>query len=127
HFDLPLAVAGGDPAWHQGGRHVKFDPKAWTPMTNLLLTLLDRVGVHKESIGDSTGRLDLGPRSVSRSIGRRSGTQRLGDKYRPSRAPSGSAPIGAFACPPAVIDLPPARRRSGVHCRIALPMVCPRR
>jgi len=65
HFDLPLAVAGGDPAWHQGGRHVKFDPKAWTPMTNLLLTLLDRVGVHKESIGDSTGRLDLGPLSVS--------------------------------------------------------------
>ena len=27
--------------------------------TNLYMTLLDRVGVHEESIGDSTGKLEL--------------------------------------------------------------------
>jgi hypothetical protein len=29
-----------------------------TPMTNLYLTLLDRMGVHPESIGDSTGKVE---------------------------------------------------------------------
>jgi hypothetical protein len=28
-------------------------------MTNLFLTLLDRMGVHEERIGDSTGRFDV--------------------------------------------------------------------
>jgi hypothetical protein len=28
------------------------------PMTNLYLTLLDRMGVHPEQIGDSTGRVE---------------------------------------------------------------------
>ena len=32
---------------------------------NLLLTLLDRVGVHRESLGDSTGRLPLEPLTVA--------------------------------------------------------------
>ena len=27
-------------------------------MTNLLLTLLDKVGVHADTLGDSTGRID---------------------------------------------------------------------
>ena len=30
-------------------------------MTNLLLTLLDKVGVHAETLGDSTGRIEIGP------------------------------------------------------------------
>ena len=30
-----------------------------TPMTNLLLTMLDMVGVKQEALGDSTGRLGL--------------------------------------------------------------------
>jgi hypothetical protein len=63
HYDLPLTVIGGDPAQHKGGRHVRFDPDSWTPMTNLLLSLLDQVGVHAESLGDSTGRLDNEPLS----------------------------------------------------------------
>ena len=29
-----------------------------TPLTNLYLTLLDRMGVHPETIGDSTGRIE---------------------------------------------------------------------
>ena len=59
HFDLPLTVVGGDRAQHQGGRHVVFDPKQWTPMTNLLLGLLEQVGVRAATLGDSTGRLDI--------------------------------------------------------------------
>jgi len=59
HFDLPLTVVGGERAQHQGGRHVMFDPARWTPMTNLLLGLLEQVGVRAESLGDSTQRLDI--------------------------------------------------------------------
>ena len=39
----------------QGGRHLKYPDH--TPMANLLLTMLDKVGVHEEKLGDSTGLL----------------------------------------------------------------------
>jgi hypothetical protein len=52
HFNLPTIVAGG---LVQGNRHLK--APADTPMTNLLLTLMDRLGVRQERLGDSTGRL----------------------------------------------------------------------
>jgi hypothetical protein len=54
HYDLPLAVVGGA-GGVKGGRHVVFRQE--TPMTNLLLSMLDRVGVRAESLGDSSGRL----------------------------------------------------------------------
>jgi hypothetical protein len=54
HTNLPLTVVGGSGAV-QGGRHLVF-PRH-TPVTNLLLTLLDNVDVHTERLGDSTGRL----------------------------------------------------------------------
>ena len=38
------------------GSHIVY-PKG-TPMTNLYLTLLDRMGVQQETIGDSTGRIE---------------------------------------------------------------------
>ena len=38
------------------GRHLVY-PRD-TPLTNLYLTLLDRMGVRPESIGDSTGKLE---------------------------------------------------------------------
>jgi len=56
HYDLPLAVLGG-PARRDGGRHVVFRDE--TPMTNLLLGLLDNVGVRAEKLGDSTGRIAI--------------------------------------------------------------------
>jgi uncharacterized protein DUF1552 len=49
HGDLPVLVAGGA-KW--GGRHVRYASR--TPMNNLHLALLDRAGVHVESLGDST-------------------------------------------------------------------------
>jgi len=55
HYDLPLAVIGGTGAL-EGGRHWVLREE--TPMTNLLLTMLDQVGIHREFHGDSTGRLE---------------------------------------------------------------------
>ena len=56
HDNLPILLLGGG---IKGGRHIRY-PKD-TPVTNLLLTMLDMVKVPLESLGDSTGRLDLSP------------------------------------------------------------------
>ncbi len=55
HNDLPVLIVGGGGELRLN-RHIVY-PKD-TPMTNLYLTLLDRMGVHPEQIGDSTGRVD---------------------------------------------------------------------
>jgi hypothetical protein len=52
HNNLPILVAG-----QSGGRHVTYPPE--TPMNNLHLALLDRVGVHIDSLGDSSGELNV--------------------------------------------------------------------
>jgi hypothetical protein len=58
YTNLPLLLVGGSAVGIKGGRHIRF-PKG-TPMTNLLLTMLDKANVpHVEKLGDSTGRLDL--------------------------------------------------------------------
>ncbi|MBN1238420.1 MAG: hypothetical protein JXB36_07950, partial [Gammaproteobacteria bacterium] len=62
HYDLPLTVVGGDRSQHAGNRHLAFPPE--TPMTNLLLALLDKVGVPADTLGDSTGHLGLEPLEV---------------------------------------------------------------
>ncbi len=53
--NLPVVLAGRGNGALKPGRHIAF-PKG-TPMTNLYLTLLDRMDVHPETIGDSTGKL----------------------------------------------------------------------
>ena len=53
--NIPILLAGGG-AGLKGGRHIRY-PKE-TPLANLHLTLLDKLGVNLERIGDSTGRLD---------------------------------------------------------------------
>ena len=55
HHDLPLVLAGGAAGRLQGGRHVRYARE--TPMNNLLLSLLEIVGVPAEKLGDSTGKL----------------------------------------------------------------------
>jgi len=57
HTDLPITILGGPRNMHQGGRQLRFPPE--TPMTNLLLSLLDLVGAPTEKLGDSTGLLDI--------------------------------------------------------------------
>jgi hypothetical protein len=57
HHDLPLVLAGGSSAGIRGGRHIRYAPE--TPMNNLLLTLLDKLNVPIDRLGDSTGRLEI--------------------------------------------------------------------
>ena len=57
HIDLPLSLVGGRPGHLDGGHHLQYPID--TPMTNLLLSILDKVGVEVERLGDSTGRLSL--------------------------------------------------------------------
>ena len=56
HEDLPVLLAGRGGGSLKPGRHLVYAPE--TPMTNLYLTLLDRMGVQPEKIGDSTGRVE---------------------------------------------------------------------
>jgi hypothetical protein len=56
HVDLPLALVGGASGQIKSGRHIRYAPE--TPMNNLLLTMLDKVGVHTDHLGDSTGKLE---------------------------------------------------------------------
>jgi hypothetical protein len=51
HRNLPTIVAGG---LVKGNRHVVADKG--TPMTNLMLSMMDTLGVHQDKIGDSNGR-----------------------------------------------------------------------
>lgn len=55
HDDLPILLAGGGGGTISTGRHIKYENG--TPMTNLYLSMLDRVGAKVESLGDSNGRL----------------------------------------------------------------------
>ena len=56
HYPLPNLVVGGAAGKMKGGRHLKYADH--TPMTNLLVTMLAKVGVKQESLGDSTGTLE---------------------------------------------------------------------
>jgi hypothetical protein len=56
HENLPILVVGGRNYGMKGGRHIKYDKG--TPLANLHLTLLDRVGVRLDSFGDSTGKIE---------------------------------------------------------------------
>jgi hypothetical protein len=64
HTNLPILVAGGAAGNMQGGRHIRY--KEPTPLANLHLTLLDKVGVHLESFADSHGQVEdlFGPLAI---------------------------------------------------------------
>ncbi len=57
HFPLPNLVLGGGAGTLEGHRHLKFPDH--TPMSNLLLAMLDKAGVHQDTLGDSTGALNI--------------------------------------------------------------------
>ena len=61
HSDLPTLMAGRLGGAFKTGRHLQY--KLDTPMSNLLLTMLDNAGVPLDKLGDSTGRL-LEPLSI---------------------------------------------------------------
>jgi len=53
--NVPVVLTGGGAGWLKGGRHIRYNN---LPLANLHLTLLDRFGVHRDRLGDSTGRVD---------------------------------------------------------------------
>ncbi|HEY4361210.1 MAG TPA: DUF1552 domain-containing protein [Bryobacteraceae bacterium] len=53
HYPLPTSLVGG---WKtvKGGQHIV--PAEHTPLSNVLLTMLDRVGIPQDKLGDSTAK-----------------------------------------------------------------------
>jgi len=56
HTDLPILVAGGAAGNMKGGRHIRYSEP--TPLANLHLTLLNKVGVPMETFADSNGKVE---------------------------------------------------------------------
>ncbi len=56
HDNLPILVAGGAAGRMRGGRHIRCAQP--TPLANVHLTLLDKVGVRLDSFADSRRRMD---------------------------------------------------------------------
>jgi hypothetical protein len=52
HFPLPMAIVGGGGGRIKGNRHLRYPDK--TPIANMHLTILDRIGVPMETFGDAT-------------------------------------------------------------------------
>jgi hypothetical protein len=55
HFPLPNLVVGGATGRLKGNRHLRYPDH--TPMTNLLVSALDKAGVNVDTLGDSTGKM----------------------------------------------------------------------
>jgi hypothetical protein len=55
HEDLPTMIAGRAGGAFKTGRYIEY--RRETPMCNLFLTMMERMGVHIEDFGDSTGRV----------------------------------------------------------------------
>jgi hypothetical protein len=56
HLDLPMLLVGGGAGTLKGGRHLRYAND--TPIANLYVSVLDKLGVPMHQFGDSTGRLD---------------------------------------------------------------------
>ena len=52
--NLPVLLAGGG---FRHGQHVAFEPKNPPPLSNLYVTMLQRLGVETDKFGSSTGTL----------------------------------------------------------------------
>jgi len=57
HDPLPILLAGGASGQLNGGRHMKYAPH--TPMSNLLLSMLDKLGIQADQHGDSNAKLEI--------------------------------------------------------------------
>ena len=55
HLDLPTLLVGGGGGHIKGGRHLRYERE--TPLSNLYMTVLDKLGLPVESFGDSNGQL----------------------------------------------------------------------
>jgi hypothetical protein len=57
HYDVPHVILGGNNGMMKGGRHLAYPTKTIST-GNLLLSLLDQFEIHRDSFGDSSGRLE---------------------------------------------------------------------
>jgi hypothetical protein len=57
HTNLPVLTVGGAAGRVKGNRHIRV--KDATPLSNLMMTLLDVAGIATDKYGESTGRVDL--------------------------------------------------------------------
>ena len=57
HDPLPVVVAGDASGKLRRDRHIVMPPH--TPMSNLPLAILDKLGVEQNSFGDSTDKLEI--------------------------------------------------------------------
>jgi len=57
HKNLPVMLIAGGVGGIRGGRHIHYPQD--TPMANLYLALLEKLGIELDKFGDSTGKLDL--------------------------------------------------------------------
>jgi hypothetical protein len=55
--NLPILLLGGGSGQLQGGRHIKYPED--TPISNLYLSIMDKLGIQADKFGDSTGKVDL--------------------------------------------------------------------
>jgi Protein of unknown function (DUF1552) len=63
HTNLPIVLAGGRTSKLPGAKHIRYEQP--TPLANLHLTLLDKIGVRQDAFADSTARVDqLEPLSI---------------------------------------------------------------
>ena len=73
YTDLPLLLIAGGVNGIKGGQNIRYPQR--TPMSNLLVTLLDKAGVpNVNKLGDSTGKLELvasAPKSADANQGQR--------------------------------------------------------
>jgi hypothetical protein len=57
HDQLPILIAGGAAGKLKGDRHIKV--KNDTPLSNLLISMMDKAGVRTDHFGDNTGRIEI--------------------------------------------------------------------
>ena len=56
-INLPVMLVGGAGGGLKGGRHIRYPEE--TPMPNLLMAIMEKMGVPMETVGKSTGKLDV--------------------------------------------------------------------
>ena len=57
HENLPTLLVGGGAGTHQGNRHIRMAKS--TPLSNLMISLMDKAGINTDKFGQSSGRIDV--------------------------------------------------------------------
>jgi len=55
--NLPILLLGGGSGQLKGGRHIRYSDS--TPISNLYLTIMEKLGIQTDKFGDSTGKVNL--------------------------------------------------------------------